>query len=352
MRISRMIYRWPRSKFFRSPYTCNLKVTQRCNLKCSFCGLWRRTGQSELSLENYRGIAETFLHLGLARVVVTGGEPFLRPDLAEIVALFSRRGFSTTVLTNGTLVTEKALSHLKRMGLNDLGVSLDTLIPEKQAAICGSQGVWEKAVKTLRLGVKIFPEGMVEALLTVTAENLNEIPDIVEFIHNDIGAWVVVNPVNVPPVPGSILSAVTVEDAPPFPAEKVDSVYDRLIKMKQEGYRILVTDRFLEDSRAYLKTGKFNWNCDAGLRYFTIFSDGSLAPCSDTEVIANIKDMTSRDFSRRQFRTQAAAVRNSCSGCIYSCWREVSYLFNEPQVWKERFRTVLKLKDYGKKNYR
>ncbi|MBN1553003.1 radical SAM protein, partial [bacterium] len=228
MKLSKMLYRWPFSFILKSPYTCNIKITQRCNLRCSFCNLWQKSNLPELYLENYRTIADILLDAGLARIVITGGEPFLREDLPEIIALFARRGFSTTLLTNGTLASFEKLQKLHDLGLNDIGVSLDTLDSKKQAKICGFGGVWEKAVATIRNCVSLFNQGFVEVLITVSGDNIKEIPDLVDFVHYELGAWSVINPVNIPPFPGAHLSAPPGNNAPPLPAEIVDEVYDSL----------------------------------------------------------------------------------------------------------------------------
>lgn len=343
MKLSRMIRAWPGSLLFRSPFTCNIKVTTRCNLRCGFCGLWSRPADHELHLDNYRYIADLLHDIGIGRVVITGGEPLLRADTPEIIALFSRRGISTTLLTNGLLLNKDILQRMLRLGLNDIGISLDSLIPEKQEAICNQHNVWDRIVKAIKLSVEQVSNGVVEVLTTVTADNLREVPDLVRYVCDELGAWSVVNPVNIPPSPDSILSATDSSIAPPYPEELVDSLYDSLLDMKQHGKRILISDRFIEDSRKYLKTGQFKWHCDAGERYFTIFPDGGLAPCSDQASVARITDMTPADFRSRKYRNTVRDVQKRCGGCIFSCWREASYLFNDSSVWKERIRSIYRI---------
>jgi MoaA/NifB/PqqE/SkfB family radical SAM enzyme len=336
MKFSRMLVRWPASLLFKQLYTCNIKVTVRCNLKCQFCGLWKRTFPFELYLENYRTVAYKLRKLGAARVVLTGGEPLLRDDIPEITALFSRRGFSTTLLTNGTLADEAKLLRLKAAGLNDIGISLDSLSSERQDRVCGSKGVWEKAVAAIRNSVDIFDDGIVEVLTTITSDTLEEIPDLVDFIDRDLKAWVVLNPVNVSTGKNSILSTENPDGEPPLPAETVDKVFDTLEKMKRNGSKILVSNRFLNESRQYLKTGNSSWHCDAGTRYFTLFPDGSIAPCSDTPAIGNIMELSPSEIRGSNIQSKAKKLREACGGCIFSCWREASYLFTDPTVWHER----------------
>ncbi len=91
-----------------------------------------------------------------------------------------------------------------------------------------AKSVWQKAVDAIRMSVEMLHDGVVEVLTTVTRENLLEIPDIVDFVHNKLGAWSVVNPINVPPGHSGVLSASRPDWAPPFPEDLVDDVYDRL----------------------------------------------------------------------------------------------------------------------------
>lgn len=336
MKVSRMISGWPRSLLFRSPYTCNIKITTRCNLKCGFCGLWSTPHGRELHLDNYRFIADLLDRLHVSRVVITGGEPLLRDDTQDIIALFSKKGMSTTLLTNGTLLTPDRLNTLIRAGLHDIGISLDSLDPDRIEKICGGKNIWNTVVDAIRMSVNNVSNGLVEVLTTVTRENLHEIPEIVEFVDTSLGAWSVVNPINVPESDRAILSANTQGWAPPLPAGDVDRVYDTLALMKQKGSRLLVSDRFLDESRRYLKTGDFRWTCDAGERYFTIFPDGGLAPCSDQPSIRNILEMTPGEFRSAGYRREVRDVQRQCGGCIFSCWREASYMFTDPFVMTER----------------
>ncbi len=343
MKLSRMFYSWPQAYFLRTPFTCNIKITTRCNLRCGFCGLWSYPVTQELKLTDYRHIADVLNSLGIARVVITGGEPLLRDDAPDILNLFSKHGISTTLLTNGTLLTREILQRFIDCGLNDIGISLDSLVPDRIDTICRSSNIWQKIVDAISLSVEMLQGGVVEVLTTVSRENLMEVPDIVRFVNSSLGAWALVNPVNVPHSDKSILSANVEEWAPPYPAEEVDAVYDELEKMKRDNFRILVSKAFLKVSRHYLKTGEFNWSCDAGERYFTVFPNGGLAPCSDQSIIRNIMQMTSSDFRSKQYKQEVRKVQNECRGCIYACWREASFLFTNASAMTERVKSLRRI---------
>jgi cyclic pyranopterin phosphate synthase len=120
-----------------------LAVTDRCNLRCHYCmpeeGV-RRSAADLLSDDEIVHLAGLFARLGLVKLRLTGGEPALRPGLADLVArLTALPGLRTvSMTTNGLLLFEQAAS-LRRAGLapDGLNVSLDSLRPDRFRAITG-----------------------------------------------------------------------------------------------------------------------------------------------------------------------------------------------------------------------
>ncbi len=121
---------------------CNLRlsVTDRCNLRCSYCMpeesyTWLpRT--DILDFEEIDRLVEVFLALGVDRLRLTGGEPLLRRDVDRLVALLARKGgvSDLAMTTNGVLLADCALA-LRRAGLHRVTVSLDTLRPDRFRAL-------------------------------------------------------------------------------------------------------------------------------------------------------------------------------------------------------------------------
>jgi len=122
-------------RFGRPLTNLRLSVTDRCNLRCSYCMpeeeyAWLPRADI-LSFEELARLVEVFQGLGVEKVRLTGGEPLLRRDLHSLVGLLARRGLADLALTtNGILLDEQARA-LKAAGLARLTVSLDTLRPER-----------------------------------------------------------------------------------------------------------------------------------------------------------------------------------------------------------------------------
>ncbi len=339
MRFGTMVGAWARARLRKSPLTCNLKITERCNLRCRMCSIWRRGNLAEeMDYLAMRRVCRHLKRLGLGRVVITGGEPLLRDDAEAIVALFARNGFSVSLLSNGTLLDLPRLDALARAGLQDLGLSLDSLHSDVQDDICRHEGVTPRVLEVISSAVRKLPRGIVQVMTTVTPTNIHEIPELVRTVDS-MGAYSVINPVNLP-AEGDPARLLAGEQDPfgdaTFPPEVVHQIYDQLHRMKKEGLRILVSDRFLEASRRYLLTGDYQFRCHAGLHYFTIFSNGAVAACSDLQPALSALDHDFPERFRSAAHQQFARQRAECSGCIYSCWREVSYLLYDPRTMIER----------------
>ncbi len=107
-------------KIPRLPLKGELDLTYRCNNNCRHC--WLRLpgkspeGKKELSFEEIRAIADAARSLGCQRWSISGGEPMLRPDFAEIFDYLTRKTVTYSLNTNGTLISPTIARLLKKKG--------------------------------------------------------------------------------------------------------------------------------------------------------------------------------------------------------------------------------------------
>ena len=123
-------------QFQRPLRNLRLSVTDRCNLRCSYCMpekeyVWLPR-EDILQFEEIERLVDIFLELGVDKVRLTGGEPLLRRDLPELVARLASRSRiqDLAMTTNGVLLAEQAAAFASA-GLHRITVSLDTLRPER-----------------------------------------------------------------------------------------------------------------------------------------------------------------------------------------------------------------------------
>ncbi|MEZ5102850.1 MAG: GTP 3',8-cyclase MoaA, partial [Thermoleophilia bacterium] len=129
----------PLDRLQRPLRNLRLSVTDRCNLRCSYCMpeenyVWL-PHRDILSFEEIGRLVDVFRELGVTKVRLTGGEPLLRKDLPELVGMLAAKGLDDLALTTtGVLLADQAEA-LARAGLHRLTVSLDTLDPARFEAL-------------------------------------------------------------------------------------------------------------------------------------------------------------------------------------------------------------------------
>ena len=117
--------------FGRTVDYLRLSVTDRCNLRCTYCMAEQMTflpKQQILSLEELRDMAAAFVELGIRKIRLTGGEPLIRRDIIKLVSsLTAMPGLDeVTMTTNGVLLPTMA-QPLRDAGLSRLNISIDSL---------------------------------------------------------------------------------------------------------------------------------------------------------------------------------------------------------------------------------
>ena len=133
------------------PFYVQYYILSRCNLICRQCNIVE--GNSDLqdaSLDTVEKIADNLVKIGAGVVLLTGGEPFLRKDLPEMVKIFTERGLNPRLQTAGFTTSRKQLEAVREAGAKDINISLDSILPDKQDFINGSiQNSWMRAIETI-----------------------------------------------------------------------------------------------------------------------------------------------------------------------------------------------------------
>ncbi len=113
-----------------------LAVTDRCNLRCHYCmpehGLEWLSRSELLSYEEMLRLCSLLVKLGIQKIRITGGEPFVRKDMMKFLASLSRLdGLREITLTTNGVVTAPLVPELKKLGIRSVNLSLDTLDRER-----------------------------------------------------------------------------------------------------------------------------------------------------------------------------------------------------------------------------
>ncbi len=162
-----------------------VSVTDRCNLRCNYCMpqeeyVWLPR-QELLTFEEIARLVEVFTSLGVEDVRLTGGEPLLRRDLPQLVRMLAAnpRIRDLALTTNGVLFAEQGEA-LQAAGLHRVTLSLDTLRPERFAALAGRDThaqVLAGIAAARRLG---FPKLKLDTVV-IRGVNDDELSDLIEY---------------------------------------------------------------------------------------------------------------------------------------------------------------------------
>lgn len=157
-----------------------LEITTRCNLSCRYCYIDSHGG--ELSTGQWRSTIDRLADAGVIAISLTGGEPFCRSDIMDILDHIFRRGFfQVSLLTNGTLLTPEHIDCFSRNAdrLGYVRISFFSHIASVHDAFTGVPGSFDRSLSNASAlsdaGVKVG------AMINATTENLDRFQDTKAF---------------------------------------------------------------------------------------------------------------------------------------------------------------------------
>jgi radical SAM protein with 4Fe4S-binding SPASM domain len=169
------------------------EATRRCNLNCLHCGSPTETvnNEDELTTDEIIGafdeIAHDFDMSRFRHINITGGEPFVRKDLLDVLQAISQRPFyrNIDIQTNGVFISDhpEVLNELKGDGVTGLGISIDGF-ESTHDSLRGKPGSWAKAINAARLSVQA---GYVVTVSFVAhSKNFQELAAFHRFVVDEI----------------------------------------------------------------------------------------------------------------------------------------------------------------------
>jgi cyclic pyranopterin phosphate synthase len=143
-------------KFGRKHEYLRISLTDACNLRCTYCMPNEKvsvTPSSKLmSCDEIREISQIFVDFGIKKIRLTGGEPLVRKDFAEIVKQLSTLDVKLSLTTNAVLI-DQYISVLKENNVNSINVSLDSLNEEEFFQMT-KRGDFQKVLSNIYLLLK------------------------------------------------------------------------------------------------------------------------------------------------------------------------------------------------------
>ncbi len=159
-------------------------LIRRCNLNCKHCySISADTDfAGELSKEEVFTVMADLSAFGVPVLILSGGEPLLRPDIFEISAKAKQMGFYVGLSSNGTLIDERNIDAIRAADYNYVGISLDG-IGATHDAFRRHEGAYAASVKGVRLcldaGIKVGLR------FTMTLDNAHELPNLLAMVEDE-----------------------------------------------------------------------------------------------------------------------------------------------------------------------
>jgi MoaA/NifB/PqqE/SkfB family radical SAM enzyme len=291
--------------FLRRPFQVLVQVTNRCNMRCSFCDFWPNPAprQEELTADDYWRLSAQLAEQGCFMVSIEGGEPLVRPDITEIVAAFGEVHLPV-LFTNGWFVDEPMARALWAAGLHQVAVSIDFPEPARQDAKRGLQGGFARAVRALEILRDTAPLGgnQVQVMTVLLRENQEDLERLLE-LSAGLGVGHAMTLLSTHGYRRGTTDALP--DAP---------LSDRLLALWRKHPHLRAFRDYLEGMDPFL-TQKEMPRCRAGLQSFNVDHVGAVAACIEKidRPAGNVKYEPLADILAR------LRARDDSLGC-QDCW--------------------------------
>lgn len=274
----------------RIPLNGTFELTARCNLKCKMCFIridnerMKELGGRERTAKEWIDMAKQAADAGTINLLITGGEPLLRPDFCEIYEGIYKIGFVITLYTNATLVTPKIMDTLRKYPPHKIGITIYGASEETYKRVCGDQNAYKKAI----CGIGLLNElpSIINYRTTVIKDNLEDINKIEKLIKEEFNCESILSMSKLVMKP-SRGGMAKVDECRLEPEESARLLFARGNKIakgigEKEGISIKNV-KYKVERNVNKKVSLYG--CDAGMSSYTISWDGKLLGCqmlSDT----------------------------------------------------------------------
>jgi len=159
-------------------------LIRRCNLACKHCYATSADIDfaGELSTAEVFAVMDDLKAFGVSVLILSGGEPLLRPDIFEISQRAREMGFYVGLSSNGTLINDGNIADIERVGYDYVGISLDGM-RDTHDRFRRKQGAFDESIRGIRLchqaGIKIGLR------FTLTQDNATELPELLHLMRDE-----------------------------------------------------------------------------------------------------------------------------------------------------------------------
>jgi radical SAM protein with 4Fe4S-binding SPASM domain len=297
------------------PLVMSWNVTRECNMKCSHCYInaTEKKLDNELTTQEAKNLMDQICQVSKPLLILSGGEPLLRPDIFELIQYGSSKGLKMGLGSNGSLIDDAVAGKLKAAGIATVSISLDSNIAAQHDEFRGVEGAWEKAInacKALRKNNVI-----VQVNTTLTQQNYNQIDDIMSLAEG-IGVENFHLFFLVPTGRGTKLTDIS-------PQKYEDMITNTFSKASRHklNVRPSCAPQFMRIAKDMgLDMRQWIRGCIAGLYYCRIYPNGDVTPCPYLPVkLGNVREKSFKEIWSNSNIFKALRDPNSLKGKCGAC---------------------------------
>ena len=301
----------------------HVSITDRCNLRCRVCDIWKTQIKKELSTKEWIGIIKQLrAWLGPFSLKFAGGEPLVRKDITDIIKYAYQRDIFTGLSTNGLLINSDMAKDLVSSGLNEIHVSLDSSKKEVHDFIRNKNGVYDKVVNGIfmlnKWRKKLNSSLRINVACVITRYNLDTIKELVSFVEG--GGFYSINFQPMYQNFGAKYNPRWFEKSDSWPTDikKIDEVIDFLIEKRKAtgivGNRVVQLKAMKHYFRNPLQKAAIK--CKAGTKDIAFDPYGNMLLCFNKDSVGNaLKKNPKKIWKNRLADTR----RNEISLCKRNC---------------------------------
>jgi AdoMet-dependent heme synthase len=299
------------------PLVMSYNVTRECNMKCSHCYInaTDKKLEDELTTKEAKMVIDQIYQVSSPLLILSGGEPLLRPDIFEIIEYGSKKGLKMGLGSNGYLIDDAVAKKLKEAGIATVSISIDSNIPAQHDEFRGVEGAWEKAVNACKALRK--NNVLVQVNTTLTHDNYNQIDDIMTLAES-IGVENFHLFFLVPTGRGIKLTDIS-------PQKYEDMITNTFSKVHKHrlNVRPSCAPQFMRIAQGMgLDMRQWIRGCIAGLHYCRIYPNGDVTPCPYLPIkLGNVREQSFKDiwFNSPIFKNlrDPSCLKGKCGACEY-----------------------------------
>jgi radical SAM protein with 4Fe4S-binding SPASM domain len=299
------------------PLIMSWNVTRECNMKCSHCYInaTEKKLKNELTTQESKALMDQIYQVSRPLLVLSGGEPLLRPDIFELIQYGSAKGLKMGLGSNGSLIDDAVATKLKAAGIATVSISLDSHIPTQHDEFRGVPGAWEKAVNACKALRK--NNVLVQVNTTLTQQNYNQIDDIMSLAEG-IGVENFHLFFLVPTGRGTKITDIS-------PQKYEDMITNTFAKVSKHrlNVRPSCAPQFMRIAKGMgLDMRQWIRGCIAGMYYCRIYPNGDVTPCPYLPIkLGNVREKSFKEIWTNSDIFKALrnpdALKGKCGACEY-----------------------------------